>query len=147
NDLPVAADDSIEGATVNRTDTEQDGTGFGLQATWTSDLSGRQGLFVAGLSYDESDIAFSASTELGALDATRRAVPGGVLVGDAFTRMNADTTNVGLYLSGTFPLGDRMSLTVSGRYNRSDVELVDRLGTALHGSHEFNRFNPAVGLT
>src|SRR5690606_7300652 len=125
----------------------QDGSGFGLQASWTTGIGGRDAVLVAGLSYDESEIGFRASTELGALDGTRLAVPGGVFVGDAFTRMNADTRNVGLYLSGTVSLSDRLSLTLAGRFNETEVELRDMLGTALDGRHEFDRFNPSVGLT
>jgi len=144
---PIPAHDGIEGATINRTDTRQDGSGFGLQASWTTGIGGRDAVLVAGLSYDESEIGFRASTELGALDGTRLAVPGGVFVGDAFTRMNADTRNVGLYLSGTVSLSDRLSLTLAGRFNETEVELRDMLGTALDGRHEFDRFNPSVGLT
>src|SRR5690606_17702513 len=127
--------------------TKQDGVGFGLQASWSADVAGRPGLFVAGVAYDESEIAFDASTELGALDRTRLAVPGGVFVGEAFTRMNADTKNLGIFLSGTLALNDRLSLTVSGRFNETDIELGDLLGTALDGRHEFDRFNPAIGVT
>ncbi len=145
--VPIPASDVIEGATINRTDTQQDGTGVGLQAVWSAAVAGRESRLVVGAVYDESDIVFDASTELGALDSTRLAVPGGVFVGDAFTSMNADTRNYGLYASATMMLTDRMSLTVAGRYNSSEVTLTDRLGTALDGHHEFDRFNPAVGIT
>jgi iron complex outermembrane recepter protein len=144
---PIVASDSIEGATINRTNTEQDGSGFGLQAAWSSHLRGRPNALVIGVAFDESDIAFDASTELGALDASRRAVPGGVYVGDAFTRMRAETRNTGIYVANTLSLNDRLSLTLSGRYNTSEVTLRDQLGTALDGDHEFNRFNPAIGMT
>ena len=145
--LPVPASDAIEGATVNRTDTRQDGIGAGLQAVWSAAIAGRESRLVVGAVYDESDIAFDASTELGALDATRLAVPGGVFVGDAFTSMNADTKNVGLYAAAIVMLTDRLTMTVAGRYNSSEITLTDRLGTALDGHHEFDRFNPAIGVT
>ncbi|HEX6993946.1 MAG TPA: TonB-dependent receptor [Gammaproteobacteria bacterium] len=147
NGALIPADDDIEGATVNRTSTEQDGAGFGLQASWSADVRGHPALFVAGLAYDESEIGFHASTELGTLDQSRLAVPGGVFIGDAFTRMNADTKNVGIFVSGTLSLSDRLSVTISGRFNENEVELKDLLGSALDGRHEFDRFNPAIGLT
>jgi outer membrane receptor protein involved in Fe transport len=100
-----------------------------------------------GLVYDSSSIGFDSSAELASLDATRLAVPGGVLVSDAFTRLDAATANRGLYLSDTWQLSPGLAVTVSGRYNSSEIELRDRLGTALDGSHRFNRFNPAVGIT
>src|SRR5690606_10837140 len=68
NGALIPADDAIEGATVNRRGTEQDGAGFGLQASWSADARGHPTLFVAGLAYDESEIGFHASTELGTLD-------------------------------------------------------------------------------
>lgn len=144
---PIPANESLEGATVNRTRTEQDGTGFGFQATWAAGRADRPNTLVAGIAYDESEIGFDASTELGRLDATRLAVPGGAFVGEAFTSMIADTESTGFYLSDAFSLGERLRLTVSARYNRVSVVLRDRLGTALDGKHEFDRLNPAVGLT
>ena len=71
NGLPIPADDELEGATVNRTRTEQDGTGFALQADFTGDLGGRENRFTIGVAHDEADVEFGASTELGALDETR----------------------------------------------------------------------------
>lgn len=147
NGNPIAASDALEGATVNRTGTRQDSVGFGLQANLTGDLAGRNNQFVIGTSWDDSSVDFAASTELGSLDATRRAVPGGVFVGEAYTELKADTTSFSLFLSNTVELSDAIALTVSGRYNDIDVTLRDRLGTALNGDHSFERFNPSVGVT
>lgn len=143
NGDPIAFDDELEGATVNRTATRQDTLGFGLQAGWTL----ARAHVALGLAHDESDVAFSASTELGALDATRLAVPGGVFVGEAFTKLDTTAANTSLYASATLTLSDALTLTVSGRYNRTAVELEDRLDDDLNGDHTFERFNPAVGLT
>jgi outer membrane receptor protein involved in Fe transport len=147
NGLFVVADDDLEGATVNRTSTEQDGTGFGLQADFTGDLGGRENRLTLGVTYDEADVGFAASTELGALDATRQAVAGGVFVGDAFTGLETSTSSTGFYASNLFTFGARTVLTVSGRYNRTHVVLEDLLEDDLDGDHTFQRFNPAVGLT
>jgi outer membrane receptor protein involved in Fe transport len=147
NDLPIPAAEELEGATVNRTDTEQDGTGFALQADVTGDLAGRENRFTIGASHDDADVEFAASAELGALDETRQAVAGGVFVGEAFTGLAASTANTGFYLSNMFSFGGRTALTVSGRYNRTHVVLEDLLEDDLDGDHTFQRFNPAVGLT
>lgn len=147
NGAPIVAQEALEGATVNRTNTQQDGIGFGLQASFTGDLGARTNLFVVGMSYDDSDIDFDASTELGALDATRLAVPGGVFVGESFTDLDAESSTTSIYLSNTFSLGEGVALTVSGRYNDTEVTLRDQLGTALNGDHSFDRFNPALGFT
>ena len=147
NGAPVAADDALIGGAVNRTSTEQNGAGFGLQADFTGDLGGRENRFTVGLAHDEADVVFGASTELGSLDATRQAVGGGVFVGERFTGLETSTLSTGFYLSNTFTFGERTALTVSGRYNRTHVVLEDQLDDALDGDHTFERFNPAVGLT
>ncbi|HEX7237168.1 MAG TPA: TonB-dependent receptor [Gammaproteobacteria bacterium] len=147
NGLPVAADDTLLGAAVNRTSTAQDGAGFGLQADFSGDLGGRENRFTIGVALDEADVEFAASTELGALDATRRAVGGGVFVGERFTGLETSTASTGLYLSNMFTFGQRTALTVSARYNRTHIVLEDLLDDALDGDHTFERFNPAVGLT
>jgi iron complex outermembrane receptor protein len=147
NDEPIAADESLEGATVNRTDTEQDGAGFALQADLIGMLAGRDNQFTVGVAHDDGDVEFAASTELGALDATRQAIGGGAFVGEAFTELLASTTSTGFYVSNTFMLGERAALTASGRYNRTHVVLEDQLGLELDGDHTFERFNPALGLT
>ncbi len=147
NGIPIPASDKVEGATVNRTNTEQDGQGFGLQATWTGDPGGYDNVFVLGFAHDDSDIGFDMNTELGALDATRLAIPGGYLVGESFTRINAETSTTGVYLSHSFAVSETVTVTLSGRYNNTSVVLRDLLGTELNGNHGFNRFNPAVGVT
>jgi outer membrane receptor protein involved in Fe transport len=147
NDDPIPAGEALEGATVNRTNTSQSGMGFGIQGNWTLDLGGRENLLVVGLVFDSGSIDFDAGTELGALDATRLAVPGGVYVGESFTELGVDTSNLGLFVANTFTLTEQVALTVSGRYNGTEVTLNDRLGTELNGDHSFDRFNPAIGLT
>ena len=147
NGSPIAASERVETATVNRTATEQESTGFSIQADWTSVFGGDENLFVLGIAYDESDITFNASTELGALDATRQAIPSGVFVGGSFTRLNANVRNTGFYFSNVLMLSEVVSFSISGRNNKTEIILRDQLGTALNGNHEFERFNPAVGFT
>jgi outer membrane receptor protein involved in Fe transport len=145
--LPIASAEELIGGAVNRTGTEQDGSGFSLQADLTGDLAGRENRFTIGAAHDVAGVEFDSSTELGALDATRQAVGGGVFVGEALTGLETSTTNTGFYLSNTFVVGERTALTVSGRYNRTHVVLEDQLDDDLDGDHTFERFNPAVGLT
>lgn len=143
----IPASDKVDGATVNRTNTQQDGMGFGLQATWTGEFGGRENVLVLGIAHDDSDIDFDAHTELGELDATRLAIPSGYFVGESFIRLNAETSTTGVYLSHNFLVSETVAVTLSGRYNNASVVLRDLLGTELNGDHSFNRFNPAVGVT
>ena len=98
NDEPIAADESLEGAAVNRTDTDQDGGGFALQADFAGTLAGRENHFTVGVAHDNGDVEFAASTELGALDATRQAIGGGAFVGEAFTELLSLDDHHGLLL-------------------------------------------------
>jgi len=117
-----------------------------MQVGLSKQLAGRDNLAILGFVYDVSDITFVSSTELGSLDETRQAVPGGISISDALVRLNVATSNVGYYISDTFSLSDTATLTISGRYNKTEITLRDQLGSALDGDHEFSRFNPAIGL-
>ena len=147
NGNPVPASDAVEGATTNRTRTDQSSTGFGVQANWTLDVGGRENQLILGMAYADSDIDFAADTRLGSLDPTRRAIPSRFFVGEAFTALDAETTTSSLYVTNTLALTDAVTLTVSGRFNDTSITLRDQIGTALNGDHDFDRFNPAVGIT
>jgi iron complex outermembrane receptor protein len=137
----------VDGATTNRTLTKQDSIGTSLQAAWSGTLAGRENSFVVGFSYDQSDIAFDASTALGELDATRLAIPSRFLLASAFTRLETESENLGIFLTDTLRLTDSVALTLSGRFNDTNVVLRDQIGTELNGDHSFDRFNPAIGIT
>jgi iron complex outermembrane receptor protein len=143
----IAANPALEGAAVNLTNTFQDGSGFSLQSEWQATLFDRENRLVVGTAHDDGSIAFAASSELGSLDATRLAVPGGVFVGDAETRLDADTSNLAFYFVDTLALAEEIDLTLSARYNDTVIILRDRLGTELNGQHHFDRLNVALGLT
>jgi outer membrane receptor protein involved in Fe transport len=62
------------------------------------------------------------------------------------------TPNGGVFLTDTLTFSKTWNLTVSGRYNRYDVNNFDRMNPvagpgSLTASYIFERFNPAVGLT
>ena len=143
---PIAASDALEGATINRTRTAQRGRGFGLHAEHASESSAWPSRLVLGLAYDAADVDFDSSTELGTLDQTRLAIPGGVYVGDAFTEVAVATSNASLYVAESFAPSPRLRVDLAARYNAVRVELRDRRGTALNGKHRFARLNPSFGV-
>ncbi len=145
---PIPANAQSIGATINRSQTRQDAYGATVQFTLDSELSGdRANRLLLGANLNIGEVGFDASTELGALDDTRLAVPAGFLVGDAFTSLDTQVSTLSLYLMNSYTVGERIALTLSGQYNSTDVELRDQLGTALNGDHKFERFNPSAGLT
>ncbi len=145
--IPVPANESVGGATINRTNLEQSGVGISLQLDLETTLADRGNRLIVGVSHDKSNVEFLSDTELGSLDATRKAIPSGFFVGDSFTQLKTNNTNTSLYFSDMFFASDTMTIAISGRYNRTRINLRDQLGTTLSGNHEFERFNPALGLT
>lgn len=143
----VRYDDSIAGATLNRSSTRQDSYGTSWQLMVDRSIAGRPNHFVTGVSLDRGRVDFVAATELGDLDATRRAIPGGIFVEEAFTDLRTTTDSYGAYVADTFELTSQLGINVAGRYGVIDVDLHDRLGTELEGRHRFSRFNPAAGIT
>ncbi len=61
--------------------------------------------------------------------------------------VSSENDYVGLYAADVFKPADALSITVSARYNHSSIALHDNIGTALNGSHEYSRINPAIGAT
>jgi outer membrane receptor protein involved in Fe transport len=146
NGDPVLADDAVEGGTVNRSKTDQDSVGLTLQSAFLQSLAGRENQLIVGVAADRSKVDFSSSTELGHLDQSRRAVSSGVFVDERFTEVETETNNLSFYLTDTWSVTERLDLTLSGRWNKTSIELMDQLGTALNGDHTFTRFNPAAGV-
>ncbi len=139
----------------NRTTTAGDGYGTSLQSTHEGEWFGRENFLVLGLAADFADIDFASNTEVGTLTPARTVDPTGIFIGgyeeasnDEFnTDLLSRSRSYGLYLSDTLALVDRFYLTLAGRYNLTNIQIFDNLGTDLNGDHNFRRFNPALGLT
>ena len=142
--------DAAGDAAYNRTRTLATGYGATVQATAAGVVGGRDNVFVMGVSADLADVDFTTSSEVGTLTAERGVAGSGLLAsldglgGDDLFNTAIDTGNraVGLYASNTLSATDRVHLTVSGRYNRANIDIGDRLGTSLDGAHAFARLNP-----
>lgn len=146
DDDPIAADEALEGATVNTSETDQDSYGLSLQLNMLGNLGGRENQLIVGSAFDEGRAHYRAKTELGALDDTRRAIGGGVIDGESFVDVKTKTRNLSLFFSDSLSVTERVTLNLAGRWNRTRVELDDQIGTALNGDHSFTRFNPSAGL-
>ncbi|MGI4942757.1 MAG: TonB-dependent receptor [Janthinobacterium lividum] len=137
---------------LDETATDSNGFGVALQGTHRSEVFGRTNRLLVGASYDGGRTTFSARSSLGALTLDRNYVgPGAVISQDdgSVTPVRLDASNdyYGVYASDTLDVTDRLSLTVSGRLNVAEIDLQDRIGTALTGNHSFTKFNPAAGAT
>jgi iron complex outermembrane recepter protein len=150
--LPAALLGGRQAGAVNRTRTNSTGAGVTTQAVSTAPVLGLPLRAVIGASYDRGDTLFEGSSELGAITPDRTVAPSGFFInqaenGIASVRLRSTNQYVGLYGSATLDLTPRLSATVGGRWNYAEIDLRDRLGTALNGTSDFSRFNPAAGVT
>jgi iron complex outermembrane recepter protein len=131
------------------------GSGGSLQLTSTGALLGHANSLALGVTIDTATTNFFSGTEVGMINASLTVLPSGLFVntpeGTDFsaTPVNLDANNkyFGFYLTDTWDLNSRISVTGSARYNIAKIDLSDQLGAALNGKNRFTHFNPAVGAT
>jgi iron complex outermembrane receptor protein len=129
------------------------GLGGTAQATETGSLFGRDNNLVAGASVDHADVTFRSVNQLGIIDPNTLVVTGtGVTIDQpdgSLAPVNLDTSNTyyGFYATDTLDVTRRLSVSAGARLNLAEIDLKDRLGTALNGNNEYIHFNPAAGLT
>jgi len=136
------------------------GRGVTLQISASTPLSGLANQLSVGAALDYATTAFATAVELGVINAQLLVEPSGLTVDTPENSpgaiANGDPTpvsvesvnqNLGAYLTDTLDLTRALSVTASGRYNVTHIDLTDRLGTNLDGSNRFTHFNPALGGT
>lgn len=139
-------------AISNRSRREQTSTGFNSQMTFNAELLSRNNLLILGFAYLDGKSDFDASLELSELNSFTRSTQGlgvGTFYDEAATNIDTRTETVSWFFTDTLDITDKLSLTLSGRYNDADITLRDRSGESpeLNGDHNFSRFNPAAGLS
>jgi outer membrane receptor for Fe3+-dicitrate len=150
----ITGNDADGNAAFNRSTTRSQGSGGLVQLTGTHRPGGHVNTVVLGVSVDLADVEFHSNSEVGTLTRDRTVVGSGLFAGvfleapdDLFnTSLETENRAVGVYFSDTISFVDQWHVTVSGRFNDSQIIIIDRLGTSLNGDHSFSRFNPAVGV-
>lgn len=145
---------------LNRSRLQQRNGGLAGQFTWTLPRN----MLTIGAAYDGNSVGFEQSTELGYLNPDRSVTPTGAFA-DGVTGGEADGEPLdnrvnlagrihaaSVYVADSLRVADRLTISLSGRFNRVVVDNRDRLrpqaGTgSLTGRHVFHRFNPAAGAT
>lgn len=148
---------------INRTNTEQDTFGLFGQVNVVNKLFDMNNIFTVGAGAEHSRIKFNQTAEFA--DIVGRATVGtgymadgtnGDIDGDPDdrrTRISGKNTVYSIYGTDTLALNDKLSVTGSARYNHVRVANQDKLipdaadSASLTGTHNFNRINPAIGLT
>ncbi len=152
-------DDRCDGIDIYSTEIQND-YGFSGQMTWlTSPRIGRN-QFIAGAAIDRGSVDYVQDTQYGYLNPNYSisVVPafqdGSASVNPVDSRVNLHgrTPNGSVFFTDTLTLPKSVNLTLSGRYNRTTIDNIDRINPvagpgSLDGDYVFGRFNPAVGLT
>jgi iron complex outermembrane receptor protein len=159
NGQPVPATDALANSVlgqIDRTSTAANSFGGTFQIATTEKVLGHDNRFVIGASVDQGNVQFNSISELGTSN------PGefpfvygtGIFInqpsGDvAPVGLFGKTLYAGVYLSDTFDVTPRLSVTVGGRYNNATITLFDTLGNndALNSYNNYNRLNPMIGAT
>ena len=133
---------------LNRSNAQQRNYGLAGQLSWTN----QRHQVTAGAAYDGNSVNFGQSTEFGYLNPDRSVSPLGAFAVESSVNLASRIHTGSLYAVDTIRLGRSVNLTVSGRFNRTTIDNLDRIqplaGTgSLTGSHVYRRFNPSVGFT
>jgi len=144
----VLADDAIN----NISNRVQQSFGGDFQWTFRGTVAGYDGQLVLGGTYFNGKSDFRSVLELAAIDPLTRMTIGlgtGTFVNEAATLINTETETLSTYLTSNLDLSEAVALTLSLRANDTDVTLRDQSGMRpeLNGDHNFNRLNPALGVT
>lgn len=130
----------------DRSTVDQSSLGATLQMAVKSELFGRTNRVAVGASVDLGDTTFRQEAQPAAFTTDRGAVATGAFAPQ--TNVAMKNRYVGLYFVDTLYLSPRWTLTVSGRWNQARIRIADRSGEdpGLDGTHDFSRFNPALGV-
>ena len=148
---------------INTSESTQHNYGAGGQLVFTGSPQGVRSQLTVGGGFDGSRVGFQQATQLGYLNPDR-SVTGVASFGDGVTGGDVDgepfDTRVDLdghvqtwsgYATDTLTFGKSLNLTLSGRYNRTQINNHDNIRSGEPGSldadYVFGRFNPAVGVT
>ncbi|MBK1612365.1 TonB-dependent receptor [Rubrivivax gelatinosus] len=139
--------DVEETGVENRTSTRQRGSGLALQSTWALEKH-RLSL---GAAYDRARSRFRQTEAEGMLDATRAVVDAEEAEVDAW--ISGHTRSTSVWAADQIALAPTLQLTLSARWQNTQVKTVDRgraelgLDTELDADARYRKLNPAAGLT
>ncbi|HVY81272.1 MAG TPA: TonB-dependent receptor [Steroidobacteraceae bacterium] len=138
-------DDGIQ-ATNDASEINQDSYGAGVQLVLTGEPAGRKNQFTLGASADRAQARFTQDSQ--EAEFTEGRGTEGIDDFELETDADTDARYYGVFVADTFNVAPRWTVTASGRYNHTRIQIEDRTGDApsLNGKHTFSRFNPAVGV-
>jgi iron complex outermembrane recepter protein len=128
---------------------QQASRGGSLQQTILNSLFGRENRLIFGAAYQKGEADFRSIVEVATLRQDRSTLGVGRFVPDEATDVSTHTSTWSLYFTNIHNLSQDVAVTIAARFNSTQIDINDLSGDQpeLNGSHQFDRFNPAVGLT
>jgi iron complex outermembrane receptor protein len=123
----------------------QDGYGVNLQLTSARPVLDHDNQFTLGAGYNGGHTHFSQFSQEGVIDYQRLVI--GVEPFLLGTDVKAENNYYNVFLTDTFSALPLLQINSSVSWNRADVQLIDKIGTALNGNHNYERWNPSAGFT
>lgn len=129
---------------LNRTRSRQNGYGFSLQLAQI--LEDRQ--LAVGTTYDHSRSRFQQTEQEGNFNPDRSVNPTGPEE-DPDPKLRGRTRTWSLFATGTWKPLPEATVSLSGRYNLSNVQTTDALDatSTLNSDYTYSKINPALGAT
>lgn len=120
-----------------------------FQIALAKEVGTNKNQFIFGGSFDRGESRFESQVELSQLTDDRGTVRTGVFVPEEEVEVKTRTETWSLYFWDTVYFSEEMNVSVSGRYNNSDIRIRDITGVTpdLNGDHHFDRFNFSAGIT
>jgi outer membrane receptor protein involved in Fe transport len=127
----------------------QESYGVSGQLALHSPLFGGDNDLTLGIAYSEGRASFQSMLEVARLLENRATSRTGIFAEEFITDVSSEVTNASVYFADTLSVSERVAVTLSGRLDNTRIRLSDGTGESpeLNGSHEFQRFNPAAGVT
>ena len=144
--MPVAFDGTYNAAN-NQTDTRQTSYGAAAQLSADAAIAGRENRLCIGADAGQSRIRFRSHTTIGTLGGDRVVRDIGFLDPASPIALDSTVSDLGVYATDTFSIRPDLFLTLSGRFNITQLSLDDQIGADLSGDHTFHRINPAAGIS
>jgi iron complex outermembrane receptor protein len=129
------------------------GRGVALQSNDDQPVAGHGNTLTAGVTFDDAQLDFFSGTQISVINSQLLVLPSQLLVntpesspyGPSPVSLKAVNRDFGAYVTDTFNLTAKGSLTASARYNSASIDLRDQLGSELTGNNRFAHLNPALG--
>ena len=95
----------------------------------------------------QSRIRFRSQTTVATLGDDRAVIDAGFVDPASPIAVDSTVNDLGVYATDTFSIRSDLFLTLSARFNLTQLSLDDQIGDALSGDHSFHRINPAIGIS